>query len=577
MVRPNEEVADLLREYADLLRITGGDPYRARVYERAARGVAGHGGDVATLAGPALRRIPGVGASIADKIAEYVRTGRVAEIDALRARMPDGVRELTSVPTLGPKKALALSEELGISSVDELDAALESGRLNGRKGFGPKTLDNLRRGVALLRQARGRAHLDVASDLAERIVSRLAALPECGRCEHAGSLRRMRETVGDLDILATADEPGPLMAAFAGMPEVSEVIARGETKTSVRTTDGVQVDLRVVPPEVWGAALQYFTGSQAHNVRVRELAVTAKLRLSEYGLFDAESGERIVSATEEEVYERLGLPWIPPTLREDRGEIEAARAGELPELVDVDDIRGDLHTHTDLTDGVASLSEMVESAAARGLAYYAITDHAPDLVMQRMTDEKMLAQREEVRRLDGRYGNLRLLHGTELNIAPDGGVDWPAEFLDGFDLCVASVHSHFDQDADRMTRRLIRACENPYVDIIGHPTTRKLGRRGGVDADLDAVFDACARTGTALEINASPDRLDLDEENVLRAKRHGVAFAIDTDAHAVTHLDYLPFGVGVAQRGWLTPDDVINAWPLAKLRAFLRRGRVIAG
>ena len=273
------------------------------------------------------------------------------------------------------------------------------------------------------------------------------------------------------------------------------------------------------------------------------------------------------------MYEHLGLPWIPPTLREDRGEIDAARARTLPGLVTEKDIRGELHGHTDLTNGVASLREMVEAAAARGYSYYAITDHAPNLFMQRMTDEKMLDQREEIRALARRYDTLTVLHGTELNIDPDGEVDWPAEFLAGFDLCVASVHSHFTQSQAEMTRRLVRACENPYVDVIGHPTARMIGQRPPVDVDLDAVFEACARTGTAMEINSAPDRLDLNDEAILRAKRYGVTFAIDTDAHAVAHLGFLRYGVGMAQRGWLTPDDVINTWPLGQLTAFLRRKR----
>jgi DNA polymerase (family 10) len=326
-----------------------------------------------------------------------------------------------------------------------------------------------------------------------------------------------------------------------------------------------------VPPDAWGAALQYFTGSRAHNIRTREIAVHHKLKLSEYGLFDTESGERTASETEEEVYARLGLPWIPPTLREDRGEIEAGLRGELPDVVTQADIRGDLHTHTDLTDGLATLDDMVAAAAGLGYSYVAVTDHAPDLFMQRMTDEKVLAQRERVRRLDGQHGKTRVLHGTELNIGPDGDVDWPGEFLAGFDLCVASVHSHFNQSSEQLTRRLVRACENPRVNIIGHPTTRLIGRRPGIDADLDAVFAACARTGTALEINAQPDRLDLSDEHILRAKRHGVRFSIASDAHSVLHLDHMRYGVGTAQRGWLTKDDVINAWPLGRLRRFLQR------
>ncbi|MEU6197095.1 DNA polymerase/3'-5' exonuclease PolX [Streptomyces sp. NPDC047061] len=577
MARSNDEVAALLQEYADLISITGGDAFKARVYEKAARSLGGHHADVSTLDLKGLQEIPNVGKSIAQKVREYFDSGKVAAVEELRAKIPDGVRRLTAVPTLGPKKAMAVYEELGVSSVDELAAAIRDERLRDLKGFGPKTEENILHGIELLRSSGGRVQIDVAMELAEDIVGALSAVTGCERCTYAGSLRRMRETIGDIDILAAAEDSAPLMRAFTGLPYVTEVIGQGGTKTSVRTGKGLNVDLRVVPPDSWGAALQYFTGSKAHNIRTREIAVHQKLKLSEYGLFDVESGEKIVSGTEEEVYARLGLPWIPPTLREDRGEIEAGLRDELPELVTEADLRGDLHTHTDLTDGLAPLEEMAEAAAARGYAYYAVTDHAPDLAMQRMTDERMLAQREQVRELDGAYpvkgrrGGLRLLHGTELNIGPEGEVDWPDDFLAGFDLCVASVHSHFRQSREQLTRRLVRACENPYVNVIGHPTTRLIGKRPGIDADLDAVFAACARTGTALEINAHPHRLDLRDEDILRARRHGVKFAVNSDAHAVPHLANMRYGIGTAQRGWLTKDDVINTWPERRLRGFLRK------
>jgi DNA polymerase (family 10) len=416
-----------------------------------------------------------------------------------------------------------------------------------------------------MRSSGERVLVDAAASVADEIVAALSKLPQVERCEHAGSLRRMRETIGDVDVLAASRDPRPIMAAFTRLPVVAEVVVSGDKKTSIRTAKGLQVDLRVVPPESWGAALQYFTGSQAHNIRTREIAVKAGLKLSEYGLFDAESDELIVSETEEEVYERLGLPWVHPALREDTGEIEAALKDELPRLVTVDDLRGDLHSHTDLTDGVASLADMAAAAHARGLEYYAITDHAPNLVMQRMTDEKMLAQRDEVAELQQRYPGLVLLHGTELNIDPDGGVDWDAGFLSAFDVCVASVHSHFTQDQDAMTRRLVRACENPHVHVIGHPTARSIGRRPPVDADWDEVFRAAARTGTAMEIDSFPDRLDLPADLVRRAKRLGVKFSIDTDAHSLGDHRNIRYGVGTAQRGWLTPDDVVNTWPVDQL------------
>ena len=594
MPRANELVAALLQEYADLLQISGSDPFRARNYEKAAKSVAGFGGDVDLLDAAALQRIPGVGASIAAKIVQYQQTGTIKELDDLRATVPDGVREMTKIPALGPRRAFQLYRELGIGSVAELSAAIDDGRLRDLRGFGAKSEDKLRHGIELARSLGQRVPLNVASEVAERIEAAIGDVPGCQRCAHAGSLRRFAETVGDVDILATATESGPLMQRLIELPGVTEVIAHGDTKTSVRMSTGhpaqaggtggslpggqrsIQVDLRVVPPDCWGAALQYFTGSQAHNVAVREIAVRKKLKLSEYGLFDAESGDRIVSATEEEVYARIGMAWVPPPLRENTGEVRAALRGELPDLVQIGDIRGDLHTHTNLTDGVGTLDEMVTAARGRGYQYFAVTDHAPNLFMQRMTLEKMLEQRDQLSKLAARIASdggkpMSLLHGTELNIAPDGTVDWPDEILAGFDVCVASVHSHFDQPLAEMTRRFLRACENPRVNIIGHPSARRIGKRPPVDVDWGELFRACAATGTALEINCHPERLDLPSEHIKAAREAGVKFCVDTDSHAVGHLDFLRYGVGTAQRGWLTADDVINTWPLGRLREFLRK------
>jgi DNA polymerase (family X) len=582
MPQANDTAAALLGEYAELLQMTGGDVFRIRIYEKAARAIAGHAGDVSQLGPADLQRIPGVGKSIAQKVGEITETGTFAELERLRADIPDGVLALTRIPALGPKRALQLSTELQVSSPAELRDAITGGRLAGLRGFGSKSEEKLLRGIELLEAAGGRVLLDVAAQTAARVVAAVSAVPGCVRCQYAGSLRRYRETIGDVDVLAAAAESAPLMAALTSLPEAAEVIASGPTKTSIRTDAGLQVDLRVIPLDAWGAALQYFTGSQAHNVAVREIAVRKKLKLSEYGLFDTETGDLIVSRTEEEVYQRLGMAWIPPALREDTGEVQAALRGGLPALVTAADIRGDLHTHTDLTDGVASLADMVATARARGYAYYAVTDHAPNLFMQRMTDEKMLAQREQVRRLGeqlaaepgtaaGTGAPMVLLHGTELNIAPDGSVDWDADFLAGFDVCVASVHSHFDLDKKAMTRRFITACENPRVNIIGHPLARKFGRRPPVEVDLPELFAACARTGTALEVNSHPARLDLPSAHIRAARDAGVKFSIDSDAHSTGHLDNLRYGVGTAQRGWLTPDDVINTWPLPRLTALLSK------
>jgi DNA polymerase (family 10) len=578
MPQPNDTVAALLDEYAELFVMTGGDPFRARVYGKAARAIAGYPQDVSGLPSAALLRIDGVGKSIAAKVGEVTATGTFAELEELRATIPDGVRRLTKIPALGPRRALQLYRELQISSPEQLRDAITSGQLNDLKGFGSKSAEKLLRGIELLASAGDRVLLNVAAETAAAVIEAVGAMPGCQRIAPAGSLRRARESIGDVDVLAAAEDSAPLMAALTAMPEAAEVIASGPTKTSIRTAAGLQVDLRVVPLDAWGAALQYFTGSQEHNVRIRELAVRRKLKLSEYGLFDTETGQLIVSRTEEEVYERLGMQWIPPTLREDNGEVAAALKGDLPDVVTLDDVRGDLHSHTNLTDGQASLEDMVTAARAGGYQYYAITDHAPDLVMQRMTDEKMLAQREQVRQLAARLRAdggrpMELLHGTELNIAPDGSVDWPAGFLAGFDVCVASVHSHFDQPRAEMTRRFITACQNPYVNVIGHPLTRKIGRRPPVDVDLAELYRACAETGTALEVNAHPARLDLPSAHIKAARDAGVKFAIDTDSHSLRDLTYLQYGIATAQRGWLTPDDVITTWPLHRLTAFLVKGR----
>ena len=576
MPRANDEVADLLQEYSDLIAISGGDPTRARSYEKAARSVGGYHGDIDKLDEKGILAISNVGKSNAQKVREYLDTGTIAALEDLRGEIPEGVRSLISIPGLGPKRAMMLHRELEIGSVEELLDALHEGRLKGLPGFGPKTEENLQRGIRMMQSSGDRVLLGVAMDIAEELLGELKQHKAVKRSDVAGSLRRMRETIGDIDLLVASEQPTEVMEAFGKLSYVDRVMARGETKSSILTTKGLQVDLRVIEPNVWGAALQYFTGSQAHNVHVREIAVRKGLKLSEYGLFRAKSGTLIVAETEEEVYERLGLPWIPPTMREDRGEIQAALKGELPAVVEERDIKGDLHTHTDLTDGLATLEDMIATARARKLKYYAVTDHAELLYMQRMTKEKILAQRERLEKLD-RKGDMVLLHGTELNIQPDGSVDWDEDFLSGFDVCVASIHSHFNMSKDDMTRRMITAMENPAVNIIGHPTTRKIGGRDPIDLDLDEVFKAAARTGTALEINSHPDRLDLKDEHIAWARDHGVRFSIDTDSHSTLHLPHMRFGVATAQRGWATKAEVINTWPLSRLRRFLAKGRAGRG
>jgi DNA polymerase (family 10) len=573
MPRTNDTVEAVLTEYADLLSILTDDPYKPRSYEKAARSVGGYPDDLADMDRKQILKIPNVGASIGEKIEEAVRTGTFEALEELRAQIPPGVRGMIAIPGLGPKKAILLYRDLGIADVEDLRRAVDEGRLADLKGFGAKTEENIRRGIERLSQADERVLVSVAMDLANELIGRLGSRRDVRKIEYAGSLRRMAETIGDLDLLVASDRAGAVMDAFASDQVVERIIAKGEAKTSVLTKQGMQVDLRVVPRDAWGAAMIYFTGSKPHNIRIREMAVRKGLKLNEYGMYKAASGDLIVAETEEEVYATLDLPWIPPTLREDRGEVEAALDGTLPDVLTRKQIRGDLHTHTNLTDGLATLDQMLESASAFGYAYYAVTDHAPNLFMQRMTDEKMLAQRRQLRKLQDRYPKMTLLHGTELNIDGEGNVDWDADFLDGFDVCVASVHSLFGQTKDEMTRRIVRAMENPNVHVIGHPTGRIINKRQPVEVDLEEVFKAAARTGTALEVNGYPDRLDLRDEHILWARRRGVRFSVDTDSHATAHLAHMRYGVATAQRGWLTKDDVINAWPLSKLKTFLRKGR----
>lgn len=576
MPKVNEEIEDLFLEWSDLIQISGGDPFRARAYEKAARAVGAYAKDVATLDEKALLAIPAVGKHMAVRIREYVDTGAMHELEELREMVPPGVRELTRIPGLGPKKAVLLNSELGITTVDELLDAIHAQRLRDIRGLGAKTEENLRRGISQLRRHGERIRLDVALFLAEELIEGLGDSKAVEEAAYAGSLRRMRETIGDLDLLVASDRPDAVMDAFGGLPVVGRTLARGETKMSVVTLRGLQVDVRVVPHDAWGAALIYFTGSKAHNIKIREMAVKRGWKLSEYGLFSTKTNKRIAARSEAEVYAKLGLPLIPPTMREDTGEVESALAGELPVPVEVADLRGDLHTHTNLTDGQGSLEEMLAAAGARRYAYYAVTDHAEKLSMTGMSREKVLAQRKQIRTLQKNFPTMAILHGTELNLGPKGEVDYDPEFLAGFDITVASVHSHFNQPRAQMTRRLVAAMENPNVTIIGHPSGRLIGKRVPIDFDAEAVFAAAARTGTALEVNSFPDRLDLRDEHVRWARAAGAVIAISTDSHAVGHLAGIRYGVATAQRGWATKADTLNAKTVKQLRDFVARKRARA-
>lgn len=572
MPRSNDTAAAALSELADLIAITGGDPFRVRSYEKAARAVASYPLDVDQLDERALDDIPAVGAHIAAKILQFVRTGHIEELEDLRSRVPAGLRALLDVPGLGPRRARQVYEELHVASIPDLLTALKAQRLRKLRGWGAASEAHLADAIHQYQASGGRMQLGVALDLAEELVSELRTVAGVRQAAYAGSLRRMCETIGDIDLLIGSDDPRTVMDAFAGIAAVAELPVRGPTRAAAVTVTGVHVDLRVVPPDVWGAAFLYFTGSKGHDIHLRGIAQRAGLKLSEYGLVKVDDGSVLAAESEARIYECLGMTFIPPTLREDRGEIEAALEGRLPDLVEVGDLRGDLHTHTNLTDGLATLEDMAAAARRHHYRYLGVTDHAPLLAMERMTDDKALAQRSALRALDGR-GGLALLHGSELNIQPDGSLDWDDDFLAGFDVLVASVHSAFQMGKDEMTARLVRAIEHPAVNIIGHPTARVIGHRPPIEFDVDAVLRAAAREGTALEINSSPDRLDLGDELARRAQDLGVALAISSDAHASRHLDNVRYGVATAQRGWIRPENVINTWTLPKLRHFLAKSR----
>ncbi len=576
----NDEVAELLEELATLTEIEEGSPqaFRVRAYENAARAVRGLSQDVAGMSAPQLEEVRGIGGSIAAKIREYVDDGRMSKLEELRGKHGEGQLRLMRVPGVGPKTVQLLADELDVRDVAGLRHALEQGAVAGLDGMGERTEENLRRALDRLDLEGGeqRTPIAVALPLAERITAGLAGLPGVRDAAYAGSLRRFRGTIGDIDVLVASDDPDPVAEALVERAEVAEVIARGETKTSVRSRSGLQIDLRVVEPGHLGAAMVYFTGSKAHNIRLRERALARDLTLNEYALAGVGDGEVAASATEEDVYAALDLPWIPPELREDDGEIELAESGQLPEPVTVGDLRGDLHDHSDWSgDGRDTLEDVVAAAADRGHDYLAITDHAEDLSINGLTREQMLRQREVLAGLEDRYPDLRLLHGAELNIGTGGSLDYDRDFLLGFDWCVASVHSSFNRSADEQTARVVAALRHPAVTAIGHLTGRRIGKRPGIDLHVDEVLDVAAETGTAIEINGNLDRLDAPVEVIREGAARGVTFVISSDAHATGELDNQAHGVHHARRAGLTPDRVANTWEPDRFLAWLDelRGR----
>ncbi|HSB69479.1 MAG TPA: DNA polymerase/3'-5' exonuclease PolX [Candidatus Methylomirabilis sp.] len=571
----NAEIKGLFDEIADFLEVKGENPFRVRAYRRAAQTVEGLSEDIAAVAERGgLLDIPGIGKDLAAKIQEYLGRGSVEYLEDLRREIPAGVIELMRIHGVGPKTAKLLYEQVGVDSVERLETLARAHRLAGLPGIQAKTEENILKGIQVWRSGRERMPLGSALMLADGILGPLRALREVNQIEVAGSLRRMKETVKDIDILVTSAKPARIMEVFAGLPNVAEVLARGETKSSVRLKENIQVDLRVVDPDCFGAALQYFTGSKQHNIRVRELAQRQGLKVSEYGVFREKGDKRVAGQTEEEVYRAVGLPLIPPELREDGGEIEAALEGRLPRLVSLGDIQGDLQLHSTWSDGAHSLSDLAAAVRAKGYAYMAVTDHSKSTTVAGGMDEERVVQMiAEVRSLNRRLRGFRVLAGCEVDIKGDGSLDFPDGILRQLDLVQVSIHSRFKLSREEMTARIVRAVQHPLVHILGHPTGRLIGERAAYELDMEAVLTAARAAGTAVEINASPSRLDLNDLHARRAKELGIPIVISTDAHTASHLDFMRFGVAVARRAWLTPEDVLNTRPLEGLLAWLERKR----
>jgi len=480
--------------------------------------------------------------------------------------------ELLQIPGVGAKKAQLFYEKLNISTIDQLEEAARTHRLHQLPTIKEKTEQNILAGIQRLKQRTGRMLLGTALPAAEEVVNLLRVHPAVQRIEMGGSIRRWKETIGDIDILVASTQPTEAIEAFCTLPTVKDVLAKGTTKASVLTRQDLQIDLRVVSPDEWGAAIQYFTGSKEHNIQLRTIAESQGLKVNEYGVFRVDSGEKVAGAEEEEVYRALGMQWIPPELREAAGEIEAAMSGQLPTLLELSEVRGDLHTHTNWSDGANSIEEMAQAARSRGYEYLVISDHSVSMgFVHGLTVDRIREQRQVIDKLNETFDGFRLLQGIEVNIRGDGTLDYPDDVLAQFDVVTASIHSGLGQSKERITSRMLSAIENPHVDIIGHPSGRIINKREPYDFDEDAVFSAAAQTGTALEINAQPDRLDLKDWHVRRAAEMGASLAINSDSHAVDQLALIRYGVATARRGWVTKDRVLNALPLDELLARLRR------
>lgn len=566
----NHEIATIFHTIADSLEVAGESRYRFQAYRRAGDAILSLPASLASYRERGeLENIPGIGKTLADKIEELLDTGKLQFYEKLQQRVPPGVLELLRVPNIGPRTAGRLYSELGIDGLAALKAAAESGKLEGVKGFGAKTLEGLVEGIAAAERLDQRALLHDALTTAESLIAALQASVPLRQISYAGSLRRARETIGDLDLLAAADDPAAVVRAFTGLPMIAHVESSGDEKATVFMHSGMQVDLIALAPAMWGSALQHFTGSRAHSITFRERALERGMSFSEHGFRHAD-GTTVPCATEEEVYAAVDLPWIPPELREGAGEFEAAMAGRLPRLVTLEDIQADLHMHSSWSDGKASVRDMAEAARARGYRYIAMTDHSAYLGVTRGLDGARLRQQaEEIAALNAEYESrgetFRILRGVEVDITPDGELALPDEVLAELDLVIASPHVSLRQPREKATERILRAIRNPHVDVIGHPTGRLIGGREGADIDVDAIARAAAEAGTLLEVNSGPDRLDLTATIARRALELGAKIVIDSDAHHPDNLLWLRLGVMTARRGWATADSVANTWDVERL------------
>jgi DNA polymerase (family 10) len=569
----NADVAAALAEVAELLELKNESGFRIRAYENAAKALGNQTEDVRSLAASGnLVKIKGIGAGIARTIDELLSTGHIVYLDQLRSEFPEGVRRLMSVPGVGPSLARRVYTELGVTNLDELRAAAEDGRLASLPGLGEKSAQNVIRAMARVNKQESRVSIGKAVPVVEELIAALSDVPGLDKLVPGGSLRRWAPTIGDIDLMATSTDPDAAMDRFVSLPQVRQVLSHGHTKSTIITDNGLQVDFRIVEAEAYGSLVQHFTGSRDHNIELREYALARGLSLNEYGIQDTRSKSRVSYPDEEAFYAALGLELIPPEIREGHSEIAAARARKLPNLVTVADVRGDLHVHTEWSDGSLPIEDMVQAARQRGYEYVAITDHSGGIgVAGGLSPERILEQIEAVRAVARASEDIHVLTGSEVDIRRDGTLDFQDDILARLDWVVASVHSGFNQPEEQMTERIIHAMENPHVDAIGHPTGRLIGKREPYAVDMEAIFAAAARTKTALEINSFPERLDLVDVHARRAKDLGVMLVVDTDAHAPIHLDNIRYGIAMARRGWAEPANVLNTWRFDLLQAWIRR------